>query len=397
MAAAIEPYLRPHLAPTPPMSRGELALRLVLLFGLLFFFLVAVETMSLGIKALAQSGFLGDTKGDELFAGVSNPFAGLAIGILFTVIVQSSSTTTSTIVALVGSGTLSVEHAVPMILGANVGTTITNTLVAVGHVRRETEFRRAFAAATVHDFFNLLMVAVFLPIELATGFLSRSAGRLSGLLAGGPGSEYKSPIKGSIKAVYNAMIDVLESLGLEGTGLGAVSLIVGIVLTFLCLYLITRNMRVVIAGKIEASMNRILEASGLVPLFVGILLTIAVQSSSITTSLLVPMCAAGVLTLRKAFPVMLGANIGTTVTALLASLAQENPAALTIALVHVLFNVIGVGLVYPFEVARRLPLALARGLAQKASVSVLWLIGYVVGTFVLLPLCGWLLWGGAGG
>jgi len=124
-------------------------------------------------------------------------------------------------------------------------------------------------------------------------------------------------------------------------------------------------------------------------------LTVAVQSSSITTSLMVPMCAAGVLSLRKAFPVMLGANIGTTVTALLASLAQSNPAALTIALVHFLFNALGVVLVYPFPPLREVPIQLARGLALRAANGPAWVIAYVGGTFVVLPLCGWLLWGGS--
>jgi len=377
------------------MSRGELFARILFLFLLLFGFLVAIETMSKAIKALADTGMLGGDK-DELFAGVSNPFAGLALGVLFTVLVQSSSTTTATIVAVVGSGALSVEHAVPMILGANIGTTITNTLVSIGHVRRSNEFRRAFAAATVHDFFNLMVVAVMLPLELTTHFLSRTAYWLTDLLAGGGGGggggEYKSPIKSAIKSVHGWIVDSVESTGLDGKLVGIVCLVIGIGITFLCLYQITVNMRRVIAGKIESGMNRVLESTGFVPLFIGAAITVAVQSSSITTSLLVPMCAAGVLSLDKAFPVMLGANIGTTVTALLASMAQDRPEALTIALVHVLFNTIGVAVVYPFQVLRNIPLNLARGLAVRCSRAPIWVGIYVIGTFVILPLSGWLLW-----
>ena len=122
-------------------------------------------------------------------------------------------------------------------------------------------------------------------------------------------------------------------------------------------------------------------------------MTIAVQSSSITTSLLVPMCAAGVLTLRNAFPIMLGANIGTTVTALLASLATDNETGLTIALVHTLFNVGGVMIIYPIPFLRRIPLRLARILAVRAQRNMFWVVGYVVGVFILLPLCGYLVFG----
>ena len=374
------PELGPVAPPPGGITRREIFLRVLFLFVLLFGFLVAIETMSKAIKALGDTGLLGGGGDDgELFSKVANPFAGLALGILFTVLVQSSSTTTSTIVAVVGSGTLSVEAAVPMILGANIGTTITNTLVSVGHVRRSSEFQRAFAAATVHDFFNLMVVVVMLPLEIATGFLAKSAGFLATRLSGVGGAEYKSPIKKAIKAVHGWVIDSLESLGFDGKVLGVAALAVGIGLTFFCLFQITRNMRRVIAGRIEASMNRVLESTGLVPLMVGVAVTVSVQSSSITTSLLVPMCAAGVLSLDKAFPVMLGANIGTTVTALLASLAQDGSEALQIALVHVLFNFIGVGLVYPFPALRAIPLRLARGLAALAARSPVWVLLYVGG------------------
>ncbi len=387
--------LAPQVHPPPGPSRIELALRTVLLFVLLFGFLVSIETMSKAIKALADTGMLGGGDENELFAGVGNPFAGLALGVLFTVLVQSSSTTTATIVAVVGSGALSVEHAVPMILGANIGTTVTNTIVSIGHIGRTSDFRRAFAAATVHDFFNLMAVAVMLPLELMTGFLSKTASYLASFLAGGSGSAYKSPVKKCIKLIHKEILSLLEAAGLDGKALGVAALVLGIALTFACLYFITRNMRRVIAGRIEAAMNKALGASGFVPLFIGIGLTIAVQSSSITTSLLVPVCAAGVMSLGRAFPIMLGANIGTTVTALLASMAQERPEALTIALVHLLFNSIGVAAVYPFPTLRRLPIRMARTLAILATRSRWWVVAYVFGTFVFLPLLGWFAWRGA--
>lgn len=388
-----EPDLSP--AATRPLgedpSRVEVLLRLVHLVVALYAFLVAIELMSESIAALADTGVLGGSEG-EVFTGVSNPFAGLAIGILFTVLVQSSSTTTSTIVAVVGSGALSVENAVPMILGANIGTTITSTLVSVGHVRRSGEFRRAFAAATVHDFFNIMAVALLLPLELATGFLSRSAATLTGWIGPGGGTHYKSPIKAAIQAGHHAIQGLLEGTGLAGTTLGVVSLTLGVLLTFLCLHQITGSMQRVIAGRMERALNRSLESSGLVPLLIGIAITVAVQSSSITTSLMVPMCAAGVMSLERAFPIMLGANIGTTVTALLASMAQDRPEALTIALVHLLFNASGVLLVYPVPAVRRVPARLATGLATLATRSPVYVVLYVLGAFVALPLAGWWLW-----
>ena len=128
----------------------------------LYFFLVSIKLLEKGIKTL------GAEYTDQLFESVSNPFAGLLVGILCTVLVQSSSVTTSTIVGLVGSGVLSLEYAIPMVMGANIGTTVTNTLVSFGHVRREQEFKRAFAASTMHDFFNVIVVIILFPLDLIT-------------------------------------------------------------------------------------------------------------------------------------------------------------------------------------------------------------------------------------
>jgi sodium-dependent phosphate cotransporter len=379
--------------PQVDLPRANTLLAVAYLIALLFCFLTAIELMSKAIQLISSGGLGGSGDAEELFHGVSNPFAGLALGVLFTVMVQSSSATTATIVAVVGSGALKVLHAVPMVMGANIGTTITNTLVSIGHVGRSAEFRRAFAAATVHDFFNLIVVALLLPFELTTRLLSNTAARLTSVLQFG-GAEFKSPIKTAVKTVYHLIRDALEGIGLEGRALGVCMLILGLALVFACLHQITSSMRKVLAGRIEKAMNRALEGNALFGIGLGVVITVAVQSSSITTSLLVPMCAAGVMTLEGAFPIMLGANIGTTVTALLASMAQDNPAALTIALVHLLFNLIGVVIVYPVPWIRGIPLRLARGLAGAATLNRFWVLAYVGVMFVIIPLAGWLLWRG---
>ncbi|MFT7668245.1 MAG: sodium-dependent phosphate cotransporter [Planctomycetota bacterium] len=360
----------------------EIALRISFILVLLCGFLVAIQCMGGSFKLMGKETSAG------LFEGVANPFSALAVGILATVLVQSSSTTTSMIVTLVGSGEVSVEHAVPMIMGANIGTTVTNTLVSVGHVRQSTTFKRAFAAATVHDFFNLLCVVIMLPLELLTGFLSKSAIWMTQIFDGASGSDYKSPVKVAVKSAYTHIVQTLESLGFDGLPLALVVLTIGIGLTFICLIYITKNMRTLIAGRMEEALNRSLGRSGLIGIVVGACLTVAVQSSSITTSLMVPLCAAGILTLQNAFPIMLGANIGTTVTALLASAAADSSAGLTIALVHGLFNLAGTALFYPFQRVRQIPIYLAERLAEKASENPLWVLGYVLGVFVVVPLAG---------
>ena len=367
-----------------PPGKGGAWWKYVLLLFLLFGFLVAIRLLSKGI------GGFGEGFSEGLLDGVSHPLAGLASGILFTVLVQSSSVTTATIVAMVGAGTLTVGAAVPIIMGANIGTTITNTLVSIGHVRRSVEFHRAFSSATVHDFFNLIVVGIMFPIEVATGFLEKSAYSLANMLSVGGGGSYKSPIKMAVKSGEKLFSQIFEQVGLEGNGLASAKLVLGLALIFSCLTLITKIMKKVIAHKAERAMNSVLKKNVLVAVSIGAMITMAVQSSSITTSLIVPMCGSGILTIDAAFPVMLGANIGTTITAFLASLATDFN-GLVIALVHVIFNLIGTAGILLIPRARQLPIFLAEGLSTRAVERKSWVAAYVIIMFILLPLFGILI------
>ena len=350
---------------------------------LLYFFLTGVELLSGGFKTLGKD-FV-----DGLFQGVSNPIGGLFVGLLATVLVQSSSVSTSVIVGLVASSVVGIDDAVPMIMGANIGTTVTNILASLGYLRRGDDFRRAFAAATVHDFFNLLAVAVLLPLELLTGYLSGVAGWITDLVIGTSGASFKSPLKAAVKMPAGWIKDLLSELGTQGDLKGALMIVIGLVFIFLALAFVTKNMRLLVADRVEAAINRTLGAgSGLVAIVLGMIITVAVQSSSITTSVLVPLAAAGVLSLENVYPVTLGANVGTTVTALLASLATGSPAAVTVALVHTLFNLTGIALFYPVRSLRALPIRLATGLARIGAERRTWAVTYVLAMFLVIPLLG---------
>ena len=359
------------------------AARATLVVALLYLFLTGVELLSGGFKTMG-AGFV-----DGLFEGVSNPLGGLFVGLLATVLVQSSSVSTSVIVGLVASGVVGVDEAVPMVMGANLGTTVTNTLASLGHMRRDMEFRRAFAAATVHDFFNILAVIVFLPLELATGYLSSAASWITEQVIGSSGVEFNSPLKAAVKMPAGWVKDLLSGVGAGGNWMGGLMILIGLVFIFLALAYITRNMRLLVADRVEAAINRTLGAgSGFVAILLGVIITVSVQSSSITTSVLVPLAASGVLTLENIYPVTLGANVGTTITALMASLATGSPAAVTVAVVHTLFNLSGIALFYPIRALRRIPLRLAAGLADVAAERRSTAIIYAVGVFVVVPLIG---------
>jgi solute carrier family 34 (sodium-dependent phosphate cotransporter) len=357
--------------------------RAVIVFTLIYIFLVGVGGIEMGIKLLG-----GDTQ-EQLFSRVSNPLAGLFVGILATVMVQSSSASTSIIVGLVASGALTVENAVPMVMGANIGTTVTNTLVSLGHVRQGKEFKRAFAAATVHDFFNLFAVLVLLPIELATGFLASTAEWISERLVGSSGAEWKSPVKAWVGWPIDRLESLFDALGFGAVTSGILFLVVGLAIILGSLTLITSNMRVLVADRVERSLNAMLSrGGGVMAMLLGLVVTVAVQSSSITTSILVPLAASGVLALRSIYPVTLGANVGTTITALLAAMAASRPEALTIAFVHTLFNVVGIALIWPVAAIRYLPVRAAEFLAEVASQRRIWALVYVLGLFIIIPLVG---------
>lgn len=355
-----------------------------MILALLYVFLLGVNGLGDGFNSLGKGAL------EAFFQATENPFIGLMVGILATTLMQSSSVTTSLIVGLVAApvSPLPIANAIPMVMGANIGTTVTNTIVSLAHMGRKEEFRRAFAVATCHDFFNFITVAVLLPLELWTGYLQRAAELLTGLFTGFGGADYDSPIKGAIKAGTKPIKAVIESLT-GGGQLGAVLLIVvSAALIFLALGLLVKVMRSAMQAHVEGAVSRVLDRNVLLAMAVGIIVTVMVQSSSITTSLLVPLAGAGLLTLEHAFPITIGANIGTTITAFLAALAVTGAnaaAGITIALVHLLFNLSGTLLVYPVKRIRKIPLAAARWLANAAVNNRRWALIYVLVLFYGLP------------
>lgn len=381
MADIAPPARRPVI---PRSFAANPVVRFVTVVSLLFVFLLGVNGLGDGFKSLGK-GLL-----DVFFAATDNPFMGLVVGVLATTLVQSSSVSTSLIVGLVAApeNPLPVANAVPMIMGANIGTTVTNTIVSLGHAGRPDEFRRAFSVATCHDFFNFMAVALLLPFEMATGYLRRSAEFLASLVTDVGGVHYQSPIKGALKAgvtqVKVVIADLIESPQAQAVVLIALS--VGVI--FVALFLIVRVMRAATSSRVESLVSRGLEQAAILSMFVGVVVTVMVQSSSITTSLLVPLAGAGVITLRQAFPITIGANIGTTVTALLAALAaigDNASAGVTIALVHLLFNVSATILIFPVERVRDVPLRAATWLGEVAVRSRRWALVYVLVLFYGLP------------
>tara|TARA_B100002052_G_C15870435_1_gene594433 strand:- start:992 stop:2377 length:1386 start_codon:yes stop_codon:yes gene_type:complete len=323
----------------------------------------------------------GKVLGKWLYDAMKSPFICLFIGIFATVIFQSSSTTTSLIVAIAGGGLVQIEQAVPMVMGANIGTTVTNTLISMGHITKGEEFKRAFSAATVHDFFNLMAVLIFFPLEIIFGFFSKLAQGLSEVFITDFSVEFKSPIKSAVDISFNQFKSIVGYISDSHWFL----LTLSGVLTLFMLFSIVKVLKSMVLEKVEAFFGKYIFKTAIRAMAFGVVLTILVQSSSITTSTIVPLAGAGVLTLRQIFPFTLGANVGTTVTALLAALVL-NPMALTVAFSHLIFNVMGIVVIYPIRVLRNIPLIAANKLSELAVKNKFIPLGYLVVVFVLIPL-----------
>ncbi|MED5563129.1 MAG: Na/Pi symporter [Gemmatimonadota bacterium] len=323
------------------------------LFLLLLFF-VSIELMGTAFEMFGGRGLA-----DQLLSLASNPVSGLLIGFLATSLVQSSSTTTTLVVIMVGAGTIDIGLAVPIVMGANIGTTTTNTIVSIGHVTRPAEFERAFAASTVHDFFNVLAAFTLLPVEVYFHPIERTAVRLQGMFADAAGGVgWDSPLK----ALRDPPADFIAGMVTNPF----VLLILALALLLLALRGLLVLMRGAVLERLSGLFDRVLFRNDAASFALGVAATATVQSSSATTSLIVPLAGTGVLSLRQIFPYTIGANIGTTITAILASLGTGSEAAMIVALAHLTFNVFAVLIFYPLKA---LPIWLATGWGAFAARS----------------------------
>jgi len=345
----------------------------LLLALVLYAFLVGLDMMGVALK------LFGRDFAETLISTTENPFVGLFVGILATSLVQSSSSTTSITVVLVAGGALTIEGAIPIIMGANIGTSVTNTVVSLAHVSRPEEFQRAFAGATVHDIFNWMAVLILFPLEYFTHYLARTAGLLTSWLEGVGGVAMFNPLQ----AVVRPASGWISALVGES---GAATLIIGVVLLMGSLKLLVDLLKVVMSERAEHMLHRTLFRSPAAAILAGAMITTMVQSSSITTSVMVPLVGAGVVSLEQLFPFTIGANVGTTVTAMLAALAQASPAAVTVAFAHLLFNVSAGVIIYLPPQLRRIPLALARSLGTLGSEHRMLAGIYIVVVFFGIPL-----------
>lgn len=404
--------------------------KVLLAILLLYLFIVSLGLMGSAFKILA-----GPTAG-EVFRNndvFDNPFAGLMLGILATVLVQSSSTSTSIIISMTAALLIEPKNAIPMIMGANIGTSVTNTIVSMTQIGNKQEYRRAFAGATVHDCFNWLTVAVLLPVEIITGLLLHLSGALVDAFGISDNDEKQGKVdflKMATKPITSRLVQVdkklvtkvaveddlveLEKLlkqsmvvnsrtkdshmfmdtPMNDSAAGLLLLFISLALLSTCLILLVKILQSIFRGRAAIWMQGMLNleiksmpfVGDYILLVFGAGLTILMQSSSITTSTLTPLVGIGLIKLDKMFPFTVGANIGTCVTGILSSLASSNIAiGMRIALAHLLFNIFGTLIWFPVLRLRRVPLAMARQLGSLAADLPWFPIAYICCVFFLFP------------
>ncbi|WP_114748104.1 Na/Pi symporter [Pleomorphovibrio marinus] len=341
--------------------------------------LVGVLLFMLSIDLMTYSlGRMNNQVANEIFLATKNPFVGLFVGILMTALIQSSSTTSAMVVAVVASGSIELGQAVPLIMGANIGTTLTSNLVALGFIMNKKRFKKALSAAVLHDFFNIITAIILFPLEVYFGFLSNLASYISQALFVG----FESTGQG-----YGTQGIFLRPLTLRlagQIGYPVLILILGVLLLFLSIKMLSSSTyKSLISPQFDKVSKHIFQLPARAFAY-GVFSTAAVQSSTITTSLIVTFVANGKVSLQKVFPFILGANIGTTITAGIAAL-YKTEAAISIAIVHFLFNGIGTLIFLPFPNIRDIPVRLA-SLFGKQTVKTRYVgLLYILLTFFIIP------------
>lgn len=347
-----------------------------------FFMICAFYLMFISFGVMKYSfTLLGGGFAEELVAAAHNPFIYFFIGLLGAAIFQSSSAVTSILVGAVGLGQVSLDDAVFVVMGANIGTTVTSTIVALSYIDNKSVFMRALSGAALHDFFNIFVAIILMPLELTTGFLSN----LSQIIA----SSFFStdlPIKNAHFSGVGIGVDtIIDSLFSGMTDHPFILLGIAIVMMIFSLKLIGGMTKEVLMTKSKLKAEDFVFKNDFVSLISGLSLTAVVQSSSITSSLIVPLTASKKIGLSRAFMFIMGANVGTTITALLAALATGTEYGVEIALTHVLFNVIGVIIFTTIPILKKLPVWYSKKLGYLAARERIFGFLYLFTLFFVLP------------
>ena len=383
----------------PILSNNKVRLILILAVGI-FLFISSLEGVKSGFKIIFaewQKGIL------DMITANTAPLTGLAIGILGTALVQSSSAVVAaTMVSMSGMVTIglpleaAMRFGVPMVLGANIGTTVTNTIVIFGVKRGMTnqEFGETIPGVIVDDVYEALTISLFFIVEMTTGLISNTVLVLGDFLTQTLGLEeaFAAFDKTIIDIVIKEpIVTPLKNMvtGLFGVRVGGVLLfIIWFAVIVFSMGLITKGLENLIQTDWEDKVKAAFSSPGR-GFLTGFSITWLVGSSSIGSSLMVPFLATKVVDVKKAYPYLVGCNIATTVDlSQIYGYIAGGVVGVMLGSAHVMLNIMAL-LLWLVSPLRFVPVAVAEEIGRRIQENEnagLTLAVWVIVIFFVLPI-----------
>lgn len=416
------------------------ALKLLAIFSTLYFFMWSSGLLSQAFN-LASYHYAGNFIRTSGF--LQNPLIGLMVGVITTVVFQSSGAVTSVLVTIVGSGVLTVRQSIPIIMGANLGTSVTNTVVSLIVYRKKQNFEIAMTAGIVHDMYNMMSVVFMLPIEL----LFHPLERMSMWMLGWFGSTSRTAAEigqvqflshlvkplvdliividkdktasldpnvivpsnvslirrccneeriGSELVCHARCVSLFSYLEFDDNVVCILLLIMAMVTLFTCLIFVVKVTKSLLGGKLLNWVANLARREykfpcsmfvGYLFIVVGLVITVILHSSGVFTSMLVPLAGGDVLNLMQIYELTLGSNVGTTTTGIFAALSAQSKypiETLQVALCHFLFNVAGILMFYSFP-HTTLPIWASKKFGMYSAQNLWFSIIYLIIVFLVAP------------
>ncbi|CAD6187467.1 unnamed protein product [Caenorhabditis auriculariae] len=407
---------------------------LPMIFVILFTYVCLLGVVSTAFSLLASGG-LG--KIVQASALIKDPISALVVGMLVTVVLQSATTTTNILVTMVAANMITVHDAIPVMIGSELGSSLVNALISLAYAGQPEQFCRAFSAAVLGDVFNVCSLFVIFPLELATSLIETLSWWIVDPLISEQGLSFKTlelltdPVTRMILEVNEAEVlnasirpelfppnhtfvlrcafsngsriyacpykHVFVYSTLSDQAIGWMVLAFAIPCLIACLFAIVFLIQKMLDGHAAKYVKNLLSrecpgrwkpCTGYVVMAVGLIVTLLIQSNSIFSSSLTPLVGSGVVTLEQMYPLILGSNIGTTFSGVLAAFSADGSRfekALHMAMCQVIYNIIGTFLFYIIPPMRKFPIYLSLKLGHTTNRYRWFIVIFVLVFFLIIP------------
>ncbi|CAI5455217.1 unnamed protein product [Caenorhabditis angaria] len=405
-----------------------------LILLVLFIYVCCLSNMSTAFGLLASRGLGKAIQESPL---INDPISAVVVGMIATVVLQSATTTTNILVTMVAANMITVHDAIPVMIGSELGSSLVNAMVSLAYSGKPEQFRRAFSAAILGDVFNVCGLFVIFPMEMVSGLIEHVSWWIVDPLISEQGLSFKTlelltdPVNQLIiqvnepellnatirpemfmanhsfiqrcvftngSRIYNCPYHHLfSSTTLTDKTIGWIILIISLFFLVFCLVAIVYLIQKLLEGHAANYIRTLLSkqcpgmwkpCTGYLVLLVGLVVTILIQSNSIFASSLTPLVGSGVVTLEQMYPLVLGSNIGTTFSGVLAAFSTDPSRfekALHMAMCQVIYNIIGTCLFYIVPCTRKYPIILAEKLGTLTDRYRWFIVVFIMSFFIVIP------------